>query len=124
MVWNYLAGISKTNLCTELDTAPITEELELMLKPLKSRKTGGKNRLAPQMSKRVGVVFNEYIQDLFSEVCNAGAVPRDWATDIIVTIPKKGDLRICDNWRGISLLDVTGKFFARILQQRLQTVAK
>ena len=37
---------------------------------------------------------------------------------------KKGDLRVCDNWRGISLLDVMGKLFARVLQQRLQAVAE
>lgn len=39
-------------------------------------------------------------------------------------IPKKGDLQCCDNWRGISLLDVGGKFFARIIQERLQVIAE
>ena len=39
-------------------------------------------------------------------------------------IPKKGDLQLCDNWRGISLLDVAGKVFARILQERLQAIAE
>ena len=32
----------------------------------------------------------------------------DWR---VVPIPKKGDLRLCDNWHGISLLDVAGKVF-------------
>ena len=41
----------------------------------------------------------------------------------IVPIPKKGTLKRCDNWRGISLLDVVGKVFARVLQEQLQTVA-
>ena len=31
---------------------------------------------------------------------------------LIVAIPKKGDLSVCDNWRGINLLDVMGKVFA------------
>ena len=30
----------------------------------------------------------------------------------------------CDNWRDISLLDVAGKLFARIIQNRLQDIAK
>ena len=30
--------------------------------------------------------------------------------------PKKSDLQFCDNWRGISLLDVVGKIFARIAE--------
>ena len=39
-------------------------------------------------------------------------------------IPKKGDLRLCDSWRGISLLDVVGKVFARILQERLLVITE
>ena len=30
---------------------------------------------------------------------------------------------MCHNWRGISLLDVFGKLFGRILQQHFQSVA-
>ena len=37
---------------------------------------------------------------------------------------EQGDLSVCDNWRGNSLLDAIGKVFARILQQHLQTVAE
>ena len=33
-------------------------------------------------------------------------------------------MQCCDNWRGISLLDVVGKVFARIIQERLQVVAE
>ena len=39
-------------------------------------------------------------------------------------VPKRDDLSICDNWRGISLLDVMGKLFARVINDRLQTVAE
>lgn len=51
-------------------------------------------------------------------------MPRDWADAILVPIPKKGDLTHCDNWRGISLLDVVGKVLAKVLQKRLQGVAE
>ena len=54
----------------------------------------------------------------------SGSVVSDWRDAIIVPIPKKGDLRSCDNWPGISLLDVAGKLFARIIQNRLQDIAK
>ena len=46
------------------------------------------------------------------------AVPRDWSDAILIPIPKKGNLSRCDNWRGISLLEVTGKEMARILYKR------
>ena len=47
----------------------------------------------------------------------------EWRDAVIVPIPKKGDLRSCVNWRGISLLDVAGKLFARLIQDRLQSLA-
>ena len=32
-------------------------------------------------------------------------------------IPEKGNLKVCDNWRGISLLDVVGKVLGRVIQE-------
>ena len=40
------------------------------------------------------------------------------------SIPKKGNLKSCDNWRGISLLEVMGKVVARIIQGKLQKLAE
>ena len=51
-------------------------------------------------------------------------VPREWANAILVPITKKGNLRNCDNWRSIALVDMVGKVVAKILQERLQQVAE
>jgi len=48
----------------------------------------------------------------------------DWKDAEVVPVPKKGDLQNCDNWRGIILLDVVGKVFARIILERLQYIAE
>ena len=39
-------------------------------------------------------------------------------------VSKQGDLSLCDNWRSISLLDVIGKLFARVINDRLQAVVE
>ena len=39
-------------------------------------------------------------------------------------IPKKGSLKVCDNWRGISLLDVVGKVLGRVIQDKLKMIAE
>jgi len=58
------------------------------------------------------------------EVWKEGFVVQDWKNAEIVPIPKKGDLRNYDNWRGISLLDMVGNLFRRTLQDRLQLIAE
>ena len=42
----------------------------------------------------------------------------------MVPVPKKGDLRDCNKSRGISLLEVTGKVFARVMMSRLQRLGE
>ena len=37
---------------------------------------------------------------------------------------QESDLTQCDNWRGISLFDVMGKVFTKVIQVRLQSVAE
>ena len=51
-------------------------------------------------------------------------MPKDWMDAVIVPIPKKVDLKKCNNRRGIALLDTVGKVAARIIQERLQTLAE
>lgn len=61
---------------------------------------------------------------LLCRVWEEKTVPKDWVDAILVPIPKKGDLTKCDNWRGISLLDVAGKVIARMICDRLQHLAE
>ena len=42
----------------------------------------------------------------------------------LITIPKKGDLSRCDNFRGITLLSVPGKVLNRIILERMKEVDK
>ncbi len=73
------------------------------------------------MMKCCGPRLIEHLEQLFGMVWGEGVVPQDWKNALI---PKKGDLSYTDNWRGISLLDVVGKLFAKTIQGRLQTVAE
>ena len=64
------------------------------------------------------------IADLVHRIWEERRVPKEWVDSILIPIPKKGNLRSCDNWRGISLLEVMGKVVARIIQGKLQKLAE
>ena len=39
-------------------------------------------------------------------------------------MPKEGNLQSCDNWHGISLLDMMGKLFVSVIYERFQHIAE
>jgi len=109
-----------------LEEPPSEEELLIAIRKLKSGKAAGQSGILPEMVKAASCdndVLN-LLLDLVHTVWKEERVPRDWVNAVLVPIPKKGDLRSCDNWRGIALLDVVGKVVARVLQARLQEVAE
>ena len=74
--------------------------------------------------KCCGNALVTHIVILLMTVRSEQRVPAEWRDALLVPVPKKGDLSLCDNWRGISLLDVMGKIFARVLNDRLQLVVE
>lgn len=46
-------------------------------------------------------------------------MPSDWKESIIIKLPKKGDRKKCENWRGISILPAITKIFTQIILERI-----
>ena len=49
-----------------------------------------------------------------------GNLPSSLITSLLVTIPKKGDLSLATNYRGIALMPTISKLFDRLLLHRLR----
>jgi len=106
------------------DDPPTSEELEDALSQLKTRRAGGLSGIVPELVLFGGPVLQDRLLALMRRVWDEGRVVEAWRDALIVPVPKKGNLQSCDNWRGISLLDVVGKIFGRIVQNRLQAIAE
>ncbi len=107
-----------------LTSVPNQDEVRCAIAQISSGKAAGASGIVPELIKAGGNVVVTALVDLLQLVWEEEHVPQDWIDSVLVPIPKKGDLSICDNWRGIALLDVVGKAVARILQTRLQQVAE
>ena len=83
---------------------------------------GGGSDILPEMVEVCCDELLVYLMQLFSSVWESKVVLLDWRDALLVPVPKKGDLSMCDNWRGISLLDVVGRVFAKVIQLHLQAV--
>ena len=59
---------------------------------------------------------------LFNKIWD-GDFPNEWNSASIVSIPKKGDLSDCNNYRGISLINVGLKILSKIVTKRISDYA-
>ena len=117
-----IAEIQQLPTKSHLDESPTEQEIESALSKLKNGKASGKTDILPEFIKYGGAELWDRILDLVNVVWEEEAVVRDWKDATIIPIPKKANLQVCDNWWGISLLDVIGKLFARVIQERLQAM--
>ncbi|KAK3505944.1 hypothetical protein QTP70_018870, partial [Hemibagrus guttatus] len=81
--------------------------------------------------------WKEYFEDLLNptdtpsveepeglRAWRSGTVPLDWATGVVVPLFKKGDRRVCSNYRGITLLSLPGKVYSRVLERRVRPLVE
>ena len=62
----------------------------------------------------------EMFYQIFMKIWKKKEVPAEWKNGYLIKFPKKGDLSLCSNYRGITLLSITGKAVNRVLLNRLK----
>ncbi|VDL89923.1 unnamed protein product [Schistocephalus solidus] len=83
-------------------------------------KAPGSDAISPEVYKHGGPLLMAELTKLFQEMWHQGQVPRDFKDATIVHLYKrKVNRQLCSNHRGTSLLNITGKIFARILLNSL-----
>ncbi|BHF85252.1 hypothetical protein SprV_1002841500 [Sparganum proliferum] len=72
-----------------------------------------------EVYKHDGPKFMEHLTTLFHQMWHQGEVPQNFKGATIIYLYKRiGNRQVCDNYRGIFLLDIAGKIFAHILLNR------
>ena len=103
----------------EEDSIDIEEVVEAIAK-LKSGKAPGICGIDAEMLKAGGMVVAEWLHRVIKLAWTKGEVVKDWRKADIVPLHKKGSKTLCSNYRGISLLSIPSKVYARILDSRVR----
>nr|VZI51540.1 unnamed protein product [Spirometra erinaceieuropaei] len=104
----------------DLDLPPSLQETIRAVQQLSSGKAPGSDAIPAEVYKHGGPQLMDHLDALFQEMWRQVEVPQDFKDATIVHLYKqKGSRQICDNHHGISLLNIAGKIFARILLKRL-----
>ena len=66
--------------------------------------------------------------DVLTEVCNriwrTGEWPTPGTQSLIITLPEKGNLQLCQNYRTISLISHSSKVMLKVILKRLKLQAE
>ena len=120
-----LDSIEDLPVLEELDAEPTLEELSKAINALASGKAPGEDGIPPDVIKCGKTALLEPLHELLCLCWREGEVPQDMRNAKIITLYKnKGDRSDCNNYRGISLLSIVGKVFARVVLARLQVLAE
>ena len=84
---------------------PITEQdVRQAVRNLKQGKTSGLDRICGEFLKYSENIVAPFLTKLFNKLYDMNVFPSDWCKSVIIPLFKKGDDKIPDNYRGISLL--------------------
>ena len=98
----------------DIKLGPFTqEELDSVLRKIKNRKAAGLDEIPPEVWK------TRQFDDILLRHCNAvyNQNPIDrWTKGCILPFPKKGDLGLAKNYRGITLTSIAAKIYNALLR--------
>ena len=93
-------------------------EMATSIKGIKSGKAAGEDEIRPEMLKALTGEGILWLTRVCQVVWKFGKIPRDWQTGVIIPVFNKGDRKQCKNYRGISLLSLPGKVYAKCLERK------
>ena len=116
----FIEAVPQLNIVEELDLPPTLDEVKKAICSLRCRKAAGLDGLQAELLKYGGDRVHEELFKYISACWSSDIIPSQWKDSKIIAIYKrKGDKTECGNSRGISLLSVGGKIYARLLLLRL-----
>ena len=98
---------------------PSIQEFNKAINRMKPGKAPGPDNIPLELITHGGPELKNRLMLLILKIWETKTLPNDFRDVNIVAIFKKGDREDCNNYRGISLLSIAGKIFARILLDRL-----
>ena len=102
----------------DIKQGPFTkEELDSVLRRIKNRKAAGLDEIPPEVWK------TRQFDDILLRQCNAvdsqNRIER-WMKGCFLPFPKKGDLGLAKNYRGITLTSIAAKIYNALLRNHIE----
>ena len=100
----------------EKDLQPILrEEVEIAVASLKKRKSAGVDNIPAELVQAGGETMKYVLTEICNRIWRTGEWPTPWTQSLIITLPKKGNLQLCQYYRTINLISHSSKVMLKII---------
>ena len=107
------------------ESLPILKaEVEAAVRSLKPEKSPGIDNVPAELLKHGGDTTVDVLTALCQKIWEQKKWPVEWTHSLVIPLPKKGNLRQCNNYRTISLISHPSKIMLRIILNRLRPQAE
>ena len=120
-----VCSLPKATYPTEEDLQPILrEEVEIAVASLKKGKSAGVDNIPAKLVQTGGGTMVDVLTETCNRIWRTGEWPTPWTQSLIITLPKKGHLQLCQNYRTISLISHSSKVMLKVILYRLKPQAE
>lgn len=102
----------------------LREEVIAAVKTLKKGKSAGVDNIPTELVQAGGEPMIDILLTVCNKIWTTGVWPTPWTRSLIITLPKKGNLQQCQNYRTISLISHPSKVMLKIILNRLKPQAE
>ena len=114
--------------CPRTDTEDghpiLRREVEAAVRSLKKGKSAGVDNIPAELVQAGGEDVITALTTIFNKIWQTGEWPTPWTQSLVITLPKKGNLQQCQNYRRISLFSHPSKVMLKIILNRLKPQAE
>ena len=89
----------------------------------KADKVPGEDDIRPEMLKAMNNFWVRWLTRVFHVACKTAKIPKQWQISVLIFIHKR-DKKKCASYRGISLLSLPGKVYAKFLEKRCREIVE
>lgn len=108
----------------QLINAPTIKDVENAIGKLNNHRAAGEDGITSELVKNCSKEVLEEIHELILKIWEEESIPEEWTKGIIFPVYKKGNKYQCNNYRGITLLNIIYKVFSNVLLQYLTPYAE
>ena len=87
-------------------------------------KSAGVDNIPAELVQAGGESMTDILTTTCNKIWKTGQWPTTWTQFLVITLPKKGNLQLCQNYRTISLISHPSKVMFKIILKRLQPQAE